>query len=103
MIVEAERCGQCGQPRYICQSDDPDIGFHLRLEECNATQKRLRFEEARSKKKKEAAGIAVGTEPFTYSGAELDSFRDPFYEAKLKERAEEEALLEERRAAESST
>lgn len=94
-----ERCGQCGQPRYVCQSDDPDIGFQLRVEECNATQVRARAEESREKKKKSAAGISLSTEPYTHSGADLDAFRDPYYEAKLKEREAEAAELEARRAA----
>lgn len=84
-----ERCKQCGEPRWVCQSNDPDIGFDILVEECHATQARERAEKKRNKGKKEVpAGIALGTEPYTYSGAPLEDLRAPFYTEKQKEREE---------------
>lgn len=89
MLVEKERCGQCGEPRWVCQSDDPDIDFEIIVEECHATQARDRAEKSRNKGKKEApAGIALGTEPYTYSRTPIDNLREAFYEQKTKERDE---------------
>lgn len=86
-LVELERCGQCGQPRYICQSDDPDIAFDIRTETCNATQARAKAEKTRNKGKKPEnipAGVLLGTEPYTYSQRPLESLRDTYYEQQQK-------------------
>ncbi len=91
-IVESERCPQCGQLRYICQSDDPDIGFQIRADECHATRARDKSEKARTKngKKEAPAGVILGAEPFSYSRTPLDRLRIPFYEQQAKEREEQE-------------
>jgi hypothetical protein len=85
-LVESERCQQCGQLKYICQSDDPDIGFSIRAEECHATQARARSEKQRTNngKKEAPAGVILGTEPFTYSRTPLVELRIPYYESEAK-------------------
>jgi hypothetical protein len=94
-LVESERCTQCGQLKYICQSEDPDIAFHIRAEECHATQARARAEKQRTNggKKEAPAGVVLGPEPFTYSRTPLEELRIPFYEGEMKKR---EALEKER-------
>lgn len=89
VLVELERCKQCGQPRYVCQSDDPDIAFEIREEVCYATQARAKAEKTRNKGKKPEdvpAGVMLGTEPYTYSQTPLEELRNPFYEQKAKDR-----------------
>lgn len=95
VLVELERCGQCGQPRYVCQSEDPDVAFEIREEVCYATQARAKAEKTRNKGKKPEdipAGVLLGTEPYTYSQTPLQELREPFYKNKEKERAEKVAL-----------
>lgn len=89
--LEMERCPQCGQPRYICNNTDPDIGFDIRIEECHATQARTRAEKSREKQKKDSTGIQLGADPFTYSQTPLDEFREPFYVDQMAKAAEKVA------------
>lgn len=94
-LVELERCVQCGQPRYICQSTDPDIAFDIRTEVCNATQARDRAEKARNKGKKPEnipVGVTLGADPYTYSQTPLDDLRESFYIQQAKERESKVAL-----------
>lgn len=92
-MVESERCPQCGNLRYICQSDDPDIAFQIRKEECHATQAREREEkkQTRGGKKEAPSGVILGADPYTYSGTALDDLRIPFYETQVKQREQIEA------------
>lgn len=93
VLVEMERCKQCMQPRYICQSDDPDIAFDIRVETCNATQARDKAEKSRNKGKKDApVGVLLGTEPYSYSQTPLEMFRNSFYETQGVERAKKVEL-----------
>lgn len=86
-LIELERCSQCGQPRWICQNDDPDIAFAIQVETCNAIRAKERAEKARSKRNKDAeVGVALGIEAYTYSQTPLDDFREPFYEQAQKDR-----------------
>lgn len=94
-LLESERCPQCGNPRYICQSDDNDIDFYLYDEVCNATQKRLKHEKRKEKENRD--GIVVGTEAYTYSGTDLTSFRDGYYEGEIAKRDRREEEREEMR------
>jgi len=91
--VESERCSQCGLLRYQCQSDDPDIGFDIRAEECHATQARVKAEKQRTRggKKDPKPGVVLGADPFTHSRTPLEQLRIPFYEQKAKEREQKEA------------
>lgn len=87
VLVEMERCKQCGQPRYICQSEDSDIAFDIRVETCHATQAREKAEKARNKNRKEPeVGVVMGTEAYSLSRTDLEEFRQPFYEQTMKER-----------------
>ena len=35
-ILEEERCGQCGLPKYICHSEDPEVRFRIEEDQCAA-------------------------------------------------------------------
>ncbi|MGO2150803.1 MAG: hypothetical protein ACTH32_06335 [Microbacterium gubbeenense] len=84
-ILEMERCPQCGNPRYVCQSDDPDIDFRIYDEECNAMRKKAKYESRKSKKDNaDRDGIIVGVEAYVHSSTPLDQFRDPYYEEQIK-------------------
>lgn len=83
-----ERCPQCGNPRYVCQNDDPDIAFQIREETCNVMRKKSQHEEAvaRKTKSKPRPGVQVGAEAYTYSRTDLADFREPFYTELMKRR-----------------
>ena len=42
-ILEDERCSECGNPVWLCRSDDPDITFKIEKSVCFAKRS---FEEA---------------------------------------------------------
>lgn len=88
-ILDGERCSQCGLPKYICQSDNPDLEYRMEKEVCNATKAKEKYEDTEEKKRakrkgKEAekppAGEAVYPVPYMLSGADLGSLREPFWE-----------------------
>lgn len=89
-ILEAERCGSCGRPKYVCQNDDSDIAFRVYEETCYATRARAKHEE-RKKDEKGREGVAVGVEPYTYSQTPLEDFRRPFYEREADRARKREA------------
>jgi hypothetical protein len=78
-ILDAERCGSCGRPKYVCQNVDNDIAFRVYEETCYATRERVKHEE-KKKDAKDRAGVSVAVEPYTYSRTPLEDFRLPFYE-----------------------
>ena len=88
--LEMERCPQCGNPRWVCQSDDSDIDFRVYDETCNAMRKKQQQEEKNSKKKGDRSGIIVGVEAYTHSDTPLVEFREPFYLDKERSRAASE-------------
>ena len=91
-ILESERCPQCGQPRYICHSQDNDIDFYIYDDVCEASRKRGKYEERKAKEKgSNRSGVQVGIEPFTYSRTAFADFREPYYVGELEKRARREA------------
>lgn len=84
-ILELERCPQCGNPRYICQNEDPDVDFRVYDEVCHAMRKKAKYEESK-KDKKGREGAIVGIEAYTHSDTPFDEFRGPFYRQKSEER-----------------
>lgn len=91
-LLEGERCAQCGLPKWICQSNDPDIEIDLVKEECNAVRKKAKREEKDQKDKKDTAGVAYGFEPYTHSGTPLEQFREPFYRERNEKYEEKVAM-----------
>lgn len=51
-IIEDMMCGQCGQPMWICRSDDNKIEFRIRSSKCRSTA-RVREKEASMMSKEE--------------------------------------------------
>ena len=91
-ILNRERCGQCGQPRYVCQNESNDIQFKVVEEQCASKVAQALFEERAEKKRGSKGepdkGIALRVEAYSVSGKDLTTFRTPYYEAqaaKLKE------------------
>lgn len=99
-ILENERCGQCGLPKYICQNASNDIDFHIEEEECHAIAAKEKHEKrkaGRNKKSEPKPGVAVTYSPYTLSGKPLTSYRGEYYEDRAKKDAALEAEREARR------
>lgn len=94
-ILMRERCGQCQQPRYVCQNESNDIQFRVVEEQCASKVAQEVFEEraakARGSKGKKDKGVALRIEAYSVSGKDLSEYRTPYYEAqaaKLKATSE---------------
>lgn len=96
-VLEAERCGQCGNPKWVCQNPDNDIEYQFHKEVCFATQALNKYEKTEEKKRKkngrrgaqaddEPVGEAAYPSAYRVSGAELGDLRDGFYEAESERR-----------------
>lgn len=87
-IVQREKCGQCGLPRWVCQNDSQDIQFKVHQDSCFAMQKKDDKESLLTKNnKKIPAGTVLRPEPYATDGRDLVEFREPYYRA-LAERKE---------------
>lgn len=89
-ILESERCGQCGLPRYICHNDSNEIQFSLAEDTCHAKAKIDERNRADSKRTnfEPPAGTVLVPEPRSTEGKELIDYRQPYYEAEAARRAE---------------
>lgn len=84
-IVQREKCGQCGLPRWICQNDSEDIQFKVHQDSCFAMQKKDDKETQLTKNdKKIPAGVVLRPEPYARDGRDLADFREPYYRAIAK-------------------
>lgn len=101
--IEAERCRQCGQYRWICQNEDQDIDFDVMEVTCFAMRRVKEFEEGSKKTDKQRWGVTLQPVARTTSGAEIGAeTRTAFYDAeyaKQQEREARQAVLLEQRAA----
>ena len=98
-----EICQQCGNPKYLCHSNDNRIQFKPARDECAATQvaERAQHEIANKKNSKPEFGVKIFGEPYLTEdaiaeGLEFSDFRKPY----LIERAKIGGYLTEEAAAE---
>lgn len=89
-----EICQQCGLPKYICHSEDNRIQFKLVEDECAATARSERAQEALVDAKKKSFGVKLYGEPYLMpeaveAGLEFSDFRKPW----LVETAKKRGLL----------
>jgi hypothetical protein len=80
----SELCQQCGQLKYLCRNDDPDLEFDILEEDCRVKVIQHDYEEAERKAGGENYVAPVGTVlrivPFLLSGGDPASVRESFYE-----------------------
>lgn len=95
-ILQDERCGQCGLPRYICHNDDPRIRVRVEEDSCaikGAVESRERMN-SKNKNYVAPVGTQLQPEPYTSDGSDLVSFREPYYRAEAERREKiRESLL----------
>lgn len=80
--VIAERCPQCGLPRWLCHNEDGDIGMKIVKDTCFGIKELETVEEKKSNKKgyKAPKGEKSRPEPWSYSGKPFDgTTREAFY------------------------
>ncbi|WP_217182694.1 hypothetical protein [Streptomyces sp. AC495_CC817] len=87
-IIEDERCGQCGLPRWLCKNDDPRLQVRIKVDSCYAKQELDKFEEER--KKGDSGGLAYPEFYTKPDNIPLHEFRALYYEQLAAERAEDE-------------
>ena len=86
-IMEAERCGQCGLPRWICYNDDSDILFDIEEDTCFAKRELDSLADGRGPDYKAPFGNQERPVPKRYSGGKFDAeVREAFYLAENKKR-----------------
>ena len=91
-----EICQQCGNPKYMCHTDDNRIQFRIARDECAATAVAEREQERISKGNIKNYGVQVYAEPFLTQdaikdGLEFSDFREPY----LIDRAKRLGLIPE--------
>lgn len=91
-IVEDERCGQCGLPRWLCRNEDGRLDLKIRYDDCYATNEIRKAEKDR--KEDDTRGVAY-PEFVALDGTPLVEFRALYYQQLAEERAEAEAEEED--------
>jgi len=91
-ILEQERCGKCGTPKYLAYNDSDDILFRVHEETCHACAAIERHDRdgLESRKNKDGGyddpepGIMAVPIAWSYTTDELGSYRGPYYEAEAE-------------------
>lgn len=60
-ILDNEICGQCGNPLWLCHSEDPNLQFDVRVSTCNATNA---IDSWRANQEKRNKKVRPGENPF---------------------------------------
>ena len=94
-IMEQERCGQCGLPRWMCHDETGKVQFRIEEDLCIVK----RDIEIKNEQDQESGGknhgISLQPEPFYVNGGDPISTRDAYYETLKKRREEREKELAE--------
>jgi len=87
--LQNERCGQCGLPRWICHSEDGDLGFKGVDDTCFASKEidTVHDKKSSGKNYKEPKGVRTHAEAFRYSGKPVGGLgeREAYYKAKWEQ------------------
>lgn len=79
--MQDETCPQCGQPIWLCRSNDPNLQWKVRSDTCSASAEKEKYDEKESAKKgKKKYGQFHYLEPYTVFGDPIPT-RDAFFEA----------------------
>ena len=90
-IMEQERCGQCGLPRWMCHDETGNVQFSIEEDECVVKRDIDKKNEEAAEKKSKNHGISLTPSPYFVNGASWVDARDAYYKAvsaRLKEQAE---------------
>lgn len=82
-ILQRETCGICGQPLWICRSDNQQLGFKVKTSICYA-DKELNSKESKKRADKLKPGERQYVVPYMYNGSGLPS-RNEYYTALSEE------------------
>lgn len=92
-IMESERCGQCGLPRWQCHDETGDIQFRITEDVCVVKRDIDIKNEESSKAEAKNHGVSLLPEPFYVNGGDPVTLRDAYYEAVKKRQEEREKEL----------
>lgn len=62
--LEDERCGDCGQPTWLCHSEQQDLQWEVRTQTCYAAKELDKWREKESKKKGKDKRPDAGLNPY---------------------------------------
>lgn len=85
----SELCSQCGQPKYVCHTDDNRIQVDLKRDECSIMAKVERARAENSKKDNPEYGVQFYGDPYLVDrakeeGLEISDFRTPYFEDRAR-------------------
>lgn len=89
-----ETCSDCGQPVWLCHSEDENLHWAVKTQTCYASKKLKTWQEQQSKSKKSDHGIQPYVVPFVYKqdddGDMIEDYeslptRKDFFEQKVDE------------------
>lgn len=86
-ILEDERCGQCGLPRYICHSEDNEVRFRIEEDTCAAMVDKEAYEEQKrgsNSDYKPPLGTRLHPVPYMNDGTDFTRLREPYYRAEAE-------------------
>lgn len=89
-ILEQERCGQCGLPRYICHTSDTRVRFDIHEDTCEAKYEVERHEEnlAAQEGYKAPLGTVMVPRPWMSDRSDFAELRDDYYRAEVQRESE---------------
>lgn len=82
-ILQKETCNQCGQPIWICRSDNKNLGFKVKTAICYAKRELDKWGES-ARGKNIGKGEYAYIEAFMYSDEKLPS-RDDWIKQEMEE------------------
>ena len=102
-ILQAERCGQCGLPKYVCHNDSPDLEFDIIEDDCRAiaakTEREESEREAGGDTYKPSTSTTLRPHQILTSGADPATLREPYYRAQYEMQKQLERDVEASKAA----
>lgn len=84
-ILEDERCGQCGLPRWICHNEDPKLQVRVLEDYCFV---RAEIEQRDEDTKEKPKGTVLYPEMYHRDNLPLHKLRESYYEQRAAEAAQ---------------
>lgn len=96
-VLQDETCGECGQPIWLCHSDDPNIQWSVKSNTCYATKALREWQDAQNKSKGKNSKPKHGQQPYVVpfvlkyeNGKPVEDYESlPTREEFFKQKAEE--------------
>ena len=92
-ILDQETCNECGNPLWLCRSENPDLLFEVSTSVCNGKVALEKWHEEDGKKKKKEKGVIPSAVPYVLRWEDKQPVKDydhlptrtDFYEERQKD------------------